>query len=174
VIRFAKEDISFATGKPLEEGDEFFQAVSLNSEKREDTLKKLFDKSVIQILDYSAITIPKESPIGILPAVSDKKDEKNAEYFSEQILLAFLANKNFKVVERKDMQKILAEWKLSMTGITEENANKFGQLTGAKFLCYSTMYRKEKNFEIFMKLVSTETGEVVSATKAVIELKLGL
>lgn len=175
VIRFAKEEMQAAKGKPLESGENYFTANKVDSENKEETLNKLFDKAIVQLIDYSTFSIKQSTTVGVLPiAFESKPQTKNAEYFTEQMLLGFMRNKTFTVVERKDLQKVLEEWKLNLQAVDEANAVKVGKLLGANLLVNGKLYKKDTNYEIYIKLVNTETGEIQSATKLVIDTKLGL
>jgi hypothetical protein len=175
VIRFAKEEIQAAKGKPLPKGEEYFSASKMDSEKKEETLNKLFDKAIGQLVDYSTFSIKPSTTISVLPfALDGKISSKNGEYFAEQLLLGFMRNKTFKIVERKDLQKVLAEWKLNLQAVDEANAVKVGKLLGANLLVNSKLYKKDSNYEIYIKLINTETGEIQSATKLLVDTKLGL
>ncbi|HNF24677.1 MAG TPA: VWA domain-containing protein [Leptospiraceae bacterium] len=176
VIRFAKEEYFHANGKPLEEGESYFSANKIKEEKREDTLLKLFDKGVSQLSDFSSLKLEQSSTLGILPAqTEDKSILKNAEYFSEQLLISVKKNSQFKIVERKDLQKVLKEWKLAQDlGNEEESAARYGKMLGAKLLLISRVYKKTNNYEMYMKLLNSETGEVLSVTKLLIAKELGL
>ena len=166
---------NFPTGKPLTAGEEYFTANKIDSEKKEETLNKLFDKAITQLVDYSTFSIKQSTTVGVLPIVVESNPyKKNAEYFAEQMLLGFIRNKTFKVVERKDLQKVLAEWKLNLQAVDEANAVKVGKLLGANLLVNSKLYKKDSNYEIYIKLINTETGEIQSATKLVVDSKLGL
>ena len=175
VIRFAKEEIQAAKGKPLPKGEEYFSASKMDTEKKEETLNKLFDKAIGQLIDYSTFSIKPSTTISVLPfAMEGKISPKNGEYFAEQLLLGFMRNKTFKIVERKDLQKVLAEWKLNLQAVDEANAVKVGKLLGANLLVNSKLYKKDSNYEIYIKLINTETGEIQSATKLLVDTKLGL
>ncbi len=175
IIRFAKEEMANSKSKPLESSEEYFSASKISNEKREETLSKLYEKAISQLIDYSSFSLKEGTTLAILPySYEDKKIQKSAEYFLEQSLLSFLKNKTFKVVERKDLQKVLLEQKLNLQAIDEKNAVKVGELLGAKLLAVGKMYQKENNFEIYLKLVNSETGEIQAATKLIIEKKLGL
>ena len=127
------------------------------------------------MIDYSTFSIKSSTTVSVLPFSLDVGiSKKNGEYFNEQLLLGFIRNKTFKVVERKDLQKLLAEWKLNLQAVDEANAVKVGKLLGANLLVNSKMYKKDSNFEIYIKLIHTETGEIQSATKLVVDSKLGL
>ena len=51
---------------------------------------------------------------------------------------------------------------------------RLGQLIGAKMLVTSRIYGKADSFEIFLKLLRVETGEILSVTKLVVDRDLGL
>jgi Mg-chelatase subunit ChlD/TolB-like protein len=175
IIRFAKEEIANVRGKPYQKEEEYFSAKKINTEKKETTLSQLFDKSIQQLVDYSSTGISEGTTTALVPfQVENKTLLKNAEYFSEQALLSFTKNKKFKIVERKDLQKVLTEWKLNLQAIEEQNAIKVGKLLGAKYLVIGRIYLKNNNYEVYLKLVHSETGEVNSATKLIIEKGLGL
>jgi len=176
IIRFAKEELAFLTDQPLEEGDEFIEAHRIDREDREATLAKLFDMAIGQLSDYASITIPKSTPAAALPIVpSDDGLALNAEYFSEQLVLSLSRNKTFSMVERKDLQSVLKEMELQLSGLSDEkNAARLGQLIGATMLVNSRLYVKDDSYEIFLKLLRVETGEILSVTKLVVDRNLGL
>jgi hypothetical protein len=72
------------------------------------------------------------------------------------------------------VQKVLAEWKLTLQAVDEANAVKVGKLLGANLLVNSKLYKKDANYEIYIKFINTETGEIQSATKLLVDTKLGL
>lgn len=176
IIKFAKEELSNLSDKPLEKDDEYIEAKKIQSEKNEETLKKLFDMALSQLVDYSTIKIDAGTPVSLLPVItSDKKNAANAEYFAEQANFSLAANKTFKLVERKNLQKILEEIELQNTGITsEESAVKLGKMLGAKILIGSNLYSKEGYYELFIKMYRVETGEILSVNKIRIDKALGL
>ncbi len=176
IIRFAKEELAYLTDQPLEEGQAYFDAKKVEDETNEETLQKLFDMAIAQLIDYSAINIQKGEPTAVLPIKSsDAALATNAEYFSEQLSMALGKNKVFTQVERKNMQQILHEIGLGQTGIVDETyAAKAGKMLGAKMLITGTMYAKNNNYELFLKLIRVESAEVLSATKAIVDKNLGV
>ena len=176
IIRFTKEELSFLSDKPIEDEDPYFQAVKLDSEKREDTLASLFNMALTELKDYSTYTITNGTTAAIIPV--DDPSEKyllDAEYFTERFILSAAEDSVFKLVERKDFQKILEELNLQLSGLTEEtNVAEVGNLLNAKVLIAGKLYRTETEYELFIKLLRVETGEVLSVTKAKIDARLGL
>ena len=176
IIRFAKEELSNMSDQPLPEGDAYFQAVPIPDEGREDTLRKLFEMSISQLLDYASIKIATGTPASMIPfSVDTEATKANAEYFSEQMGFSLSRNKTFRLVERRDMQKVFEELKLNHSGIVDDKtAAKAGKLLGAEIIITGRVYRMKDNYEIFMKMLRVETGEVLSVNKLKIDGRLGL
>ncbi len=180
IIRFAKEELSHITGQPIEEEEEYFTASKIGAEEREETLNKLFSMAVSQLIDYSTVRIPKGTAAAVLPlSPAQRHLSLNSEYFTEQLLLSFGKGKMFKelfrIVERKDLQSVLDELELQLSDLAEEQgAAKVGDLLGAELLIIGKLYSTAKGYELFLKLVRVETGEVLSVTKAIIDKRLGL
>jgi Mg-chelatase subunit ChlD len=176
IIRLTKEELSHLTDVPLESGESYIQATKIEDEQNEETLRKLFDMAVVQLVDYSSIGIGGGTPVSLIPFSSaDTVDKSSAEYFAEQMNFALTRNKTFKTVERRDLQKILKELELGMTGMVEdENAVRVGKLIGARMIVTGRLYSKNKNYEVFLKLLRVETGEVLSVNKLMIDRRLGL
>jgi len=176
IIRFAREELSYLTDTPLQEAEPYFAARKIEAEEREETLKKLFSLTLEQLVDYSSISISENTPTAVLPITAAGDESKvDAEYFTEQLLVSVSENNFFRPVERKDLQKIMEELKLQLSGITgEEDAAELGRVLNARLLVSGRLYAKEDNYELFLKLLWVETGEVLSVTKAVIQKKLGL
>ena len=176
IIRFTKEELSYLSGQPLTDGEAYFQAISRDDEKKDDTLQKLFEQAVSQLIDYSSIQIAKGTVASLMPFSPEKPaTSSNAEYFTEQMNFSLAKNKIFRIVERKDMQKILDELKLQGTGIVDDrSATAAGKLMGARMIITGKVYLSQNNYEIFLKLLRVETGEVLAVNKLKIDRKLGL
>ncbi|MBW2410788.1 MAG: VWA domain-containing protein [Deltaproteobacteria bacterium] len=176
IIRLAKEEISHLTEQPIAPSDDYSQAQKIDEETTEETLQILFDRAVAQLVDYSAIAIPDNTPASVIPiGVTVKGLSGNAEYFSQQLLFSFSRNPLFKTVERQDLQKILKELEIQHTGLVdEENAVEVGRMLGAKMIITGKMLEKETSYVIFLKLVQIETAEILSITKLLVDKRLGI
>lgn len=176
IIRFAKEELSYLTDQPLEDGDEFFQAVDIDGTEARETLKTLFLRALSQLSDYSSIKLTKDTKGGILPILGSTDDlALDAEYFTEQLIFTAAESDAFTMVERKDLQKILEEMELQLSGLIDDSdAVEVGKILEAEVLLVGNLYKKEKNYELFLKMLRVETGEILAVTKAKIELALGL
>jgi Mg-chelatase subunit ChlD/TolB-like protein len=176
IIRFAREELAFQSAKPLEAEDEYFDAVKVTDEEREKTLATLFDMAIGQLADYASVRLPATTRAAAVPLVgADATLGPQAEYLSEQLLLSMSRSSLFRVVERQDLQKILGELELQLSGLVDDTqAAKVGNLLGADVLVTGRVYAKEDRYEVFLKLLRVETGEILSATKARVDRKLGI
>lgn len=184
IIRFAREELAQFLDIAVEPPDEYFQAVNVDFEEREVTLRKLFQEAVGQLLDFSSIRIPADATVGALPIVPSEEGSepltRNAEYFSAQLLFAAAQSNRFELVERADLEQLLEEIELQLTGLVDRDTQvRVGELLGAEFLIFGQLYHRDPGednaeYEIFLRLVRTETGEVLSVTKALAAEALGL
>ncbi len=180
IIRFAREELSYLTNQPLKEAEEYFQAQRLEEEGKEETLNTLFSMAVSQLIDYSSFRIPPATPASVLTINPTQKDlALTAEYFSEQLILTCGVDETiraaFRMVERANLQEILEEMELQLSGLAEgAEAAEVGKILGADLLITGALYEKQSGYDLFLKLLRVETGEVLSVTKAVLDRGLGL
>jgi hypothetical protein len=180
IIRFAKEELSYISDQPVEKEEEYFTADKIGGELREETLGKLFSMAISQLIDYSAVRIDPGTPAAVLPlSPAQSRLDLDSEYFTEQLILSFgkeaKSRELFRIVERTDLQRILSELELQLSDLAEDQgAAQVGELMGAELLIIGRLYSTTKGYELFLKLLRVETGEVLSVTKAVIDKALGL
>ncbi|MDP3177835.1 MAG: CsgG/HfaB family protein, partial [Spirochaetaceae bacterium] len=187
VIRFVKEEIARQSDRALDYDEAYYSAKRTTAESSEDTLGKLFAQALQNLSDYSSYRLGPDTRCAIMPVVpvappsspeGAKAEEglsAQAEYFGSQLALAASKAKIFTLVERKDLQTVLGELELQLSGLAdEEGAARVGKLLGAEVLVSATVFRAADRYELFLKLVRVETAEVLAATKARIDEALGL
>ena len=190
IIRFVKEEISRQSDRPLQYDESYISAQRVPDETREATLGKLFEAALQDLSDYSTLKLGQQTRCAILPistaapspappAGDNAQDAKElatqSEYFGSQLTLAASRTRLFTLVERKDLQSVLHELELQLSGLSDDSAAaKVGKLLGAEVLVTGTLYRAGDQYELFLKLIRVETSEVLAATKAKLALNLGL
>ncbi len=176
IIRFAKEELSNLTDKPIEAEDSYFVAQKIDDEARGKTVNKLFSMALDQLIDYSTLEIEPGTPTALIPVIAQEEQYSiDAEYFSERLLQQTIAHSAFRVVERQDLQSILDELKLQLSGLTDNtSAVKVGELMHADLILTGTLYSRLDEYEMFVKLLRVESGEILSLTKAKLDRALGL
>lgn len=100
-------------------------------------------------------------------------------FLAEEFSVAFAAaGKGFEVVDRTHLKSILAEHKLSATGIIDpQTARKLGQIVGVDALITGTITPFGDSIRLSVKILDTATAKVIGAssgdiakTKAIEEL----
>jgi TolB-like protein len=89
-------------------------------------------------------------------------------FLAEELITRLYQTKKFKVIERQQLNKVIAEQKLSLTGIIEPNsAKKLGKLLGVDAVAAGTITDLAQSLRVNARLISTETGEIfaVAATE---------
>jgi Mg-chelatase subunit ChlD len=175
IIRFAKDELQYLTDAPVEIAEPYFTAVPISTEERDATLRALFSSAVAQLLAYSSWEIPPAAPTAVVPFhVADDGMAVQAEYLSEQLLLTMrqdaTARAAFTLVERRDMQSILEEIEFQLSGLTDSSSvTRVGEFLGAQLLISGSLYEGADDYELFVRLLRVETGEVLAVTKAIID-----
>lgn len=78
---------------------------------------------------------------------------------------------NLALVERQELDKILGEQELGLSGtVTANTAAKVGQLTGAQVLITGRLFDADGKYFLVAKIMSTETSRVFGETAAFSEL----
>jgi TolB-like protein len=109
---------------------------------------------------------PKLYAVAIFPFQERGNDVKGEGVKITDILFANLvADPQLMLVDREDIKKLLDEQELSLSGLTNPaEANKVGQLTGAKMLITGSVVQADTKLYLVTKIISTETGRVLGAS----------
>lgn len=89
------------------------------------------------------------------------------KYVAEQLTVNLvMVRHDFSVLDRANMRKILAEHKLTATGLVNpENAKKLGQFAGVDAIILGTITPKKESVSTTAKIIATDTAEIVGAAK---------
>jgi len=123
-------------------------------------------KTLITILAALALCAAHAKDAVLTVAVFDfeSKDEAVRDLgpkVSALINATLSANPNLITVERAELEKVLGEQELGLSGtVSGETAAKVGQLTGAKVLVTGRVFNVDKERMIVTKIISTETSRV--------------
>lgn len=85
-------------------------------------------------------------------------------YIAEELITRLSDMEKFRVIERQLLNKVMAEQKLSLTGIVDPvAARRLGRLVGADAICSGTISDLAQSLKVNARLISTETGEVFAS-----------
>lgn len=119
-------------------------------------------------------------PVELAPGIAPEVASEMESFFTTQLM-----NAGFKVVERHRMAAILKEQALAQSGLTADDAIKIGQLSHADALLFGKVHKNESgvkavnetdtngvavtgnrkffNFKASMRIVSSQSGDLVAA-----------
>ncbi|MBN1384197.1 MAG: hypothetical protein JW983_04855 [Elusimicrobia bacterium] len=135
-------------------------------------LKKMANKFSESYKSVPDAVVP--GVLAVFPFQADEKLTKRKVDFAvgEMFTLKLIETGTFKVVERVELQRLLEEQKLGLTGVIEtESAVKAGKLLGARLLVMGSITRMGKSYQINTRLVDARTGEVISIDFAEVDVK---
>jgi len=111
--------------------------------------------------------IARATPQGVLTVAVFNFDSKDEDLSGLGPKVATLVNANLSAepqiitVERADLEKILGEQELGLSGtVNPDSAAKIGQLTGAKVLVTGRVFKADDQTVIVAKVIGTETSRV--------------
>jgi curli biogenesis system outer membrane secretion channel CsgG len=133
---------------------------STPSEPKEKDFKSLIQKSGRKMRAELELKIPGKA-LGLISF--DTMDKEKGAMLSD-IYAYYLTGANFKLLDRKELDKVLEEIQLSFEMVTEKkNMDKIGKQTGADFLQAGNMTQFEDSYYINVKVVDVSTGESIYA-----------
>ncbi len=107
--------------------------------------------------------------VAVLPfSYTDKHLSHDGAVISERLLTAITNKREFEVIERSLLEKVLAELNLQRSGIMDENSIKgLGKILGVEGIVTGTLTRrKDGRIEINARLIKTESAAVIIAAVA--------
>ena len=109
---------------------------------------------------------PPVYPVAVLPFQERGTEVKDFGGKVTDLLFANLVAKaDLFLVEREDLDKVLGELKLNLTGLVKpDQATAVGQLTGARILVTGSVIQVDKSIYVVAKIIGTETSRVLGAS----------
>lgn len=87
-------------------------------------------------------------------------------------LESFFQSGKFKIIERNQLDKILAEQSVQLSGFIDDNtANSIGKIIGVDYICYGSIDEYESYTRVQGKITAIETGEIISVSSVNLEGK---
>lgn len=119
----------------------------------------------LPVLAAKAKKAPTVYPVAVLPFQERGTEVKGFGGKVTDLLFANLVtNPDLFLVEREDLQKVLDELKLNLSGLVKsDQATAVGQLTGAKILVTGSVIQVDKSIYVVAKIIGTETSRVLGA-----------
>ena len=82
-------------------------------------------------------------------------------YLAEELITRLYETEKFKVIERQQLNKVIAEQKLSLTGVIDPgSAKQLGKILGVDAIVSGTTTNLAQSLKVNARLISTESGEI--------------
>jgi TolB-like protein len=109
------------------------------------------DKPVVAVVDFRSLGL----------------EEYVGQTIAEIIRTELIGTEKFTVLERGALEKVLAEQKLSMSGVADEQtAVRVGKLVGAKFMMVGSIAKLGSNYILNSRLIDVESGKATLGKRA--------
>jgi TolB-like protein len=98
-------------------------------------------------------------------------DDKNLDWLgsscSDGIIGILASDRKVRIVERAYLDKIIAEMKLQLGGMVDENsAVEIGRILGAQFFIFGSVNKLGENINLTARIVNVETTEIAGQARA--------
>lgn len=91
------------------------------------------------------------------------------ELLDQSALTSLSANTSLTIIDRSNMEKILAEHKLSLSGLVDTNkAIEVGNLLSAEYIITGNIIPMANSVIIFARVINVESSEVLAVSQVII------
>ena len=166
IVQAISRELSHLGETPVRVREDYFQARPAAGVKSEAVLGELFAECARQLVDFSQVRIAPRTPAAVLPATCPPPcPPAVGASLQDHLSLALSRRKSFRLLDREDLKGVLDELKLSRALAFDEKVTApRGRHVAAKILILSKVRKTAGRYDMFIKLVRVETGEILSAT----------
>jgi hypothetical protein len=182
IVKAIARELSYLADRPAEAGEDYFQARAADGIDSKAVLETLFADCARQLVDFSqahleagtaAAVVAAPAPAGDFPAELSRS-------LGDELSLAISRQKCFKLVEREDLKRVLDEvdmrWAFDTAAPAADAAPAARPASAlplpAKLLVLYRLRSTGDQYQMFVKLVRVQTGEILSASMLKIDCGL--
>ena len=115
-----------------------------------------------------------EQPKGVVAITGFSfKNEREApilDLLNNYAETSFINNVNFPVTSRQDLEQVLNEQKLQLSGLFEtKNAITVGELLSARYMVTGTVIEMGSSVIIFTRIIEVESAEIIGASQIIVK-----
>ena len=167
IVRMVKLELAHFAPRGAPPADDYFVASYETGTNADMVLEDLFSQSVAQLTDYSFAPIEDRTPTVMLSVTPKKKTDelgRLAQTLERRLAFALGRARAFQLVEERDKQRLLDTIADQFAvEYDESKAVEIGRLVPARLAVLSELDAgTQERFEMLVKLVRLETGEVLS------------
>jgi hypothetical protein len=172
IVRAVARELSYLSDKPVEAGEDYFQARAADGLGSKAVLETLFADCARQLVDFSQAHLEAGTAAAVVAAPAEDCPAELSRSLGDELSLAISRQKCFKLVEREDLKRVLDEVDINRAfdpatpaGTAAPTAAPAGALPiPAKLLVLYRLRAAGDQYQMFVKLVRVRTGEILSAS----------
>jgi Mg-chelatase subunit ChlD len=171
ILGFTREELAWSVSG-LEKylpGQKWIDANWNRNNAQDEQLQDALEAGLVQLYDFASINLDAPAQLALVGIESTDSSVVRDEYLYQQLSLALVKNAKFSLLERQKLEEILKEQAIQMSGVSAAKQVEIGKMAGAGYLLLPALQSKNEGYELFLKLVSVESSEVISLSF----LKLG-
>jgi len=124
-------------------------------------------KYLLLFILFNLSLIFSQEKLKIAIGIFNSKNPNTGKVISMNIQSTLIDLKLFTIIERSQLDKVLNEQSLALTGgVDEKNAVKIGKLINAKYLVVGNILSIDNKLLILSRVVNVETGKILVSAKA--------
>ena len=101
-----------------------------------------------------------------LDLTTDNKNSLVEKYITDALIEAVFNTGKVKIIERSNIEKIIAEQKFQSSGLVNETqAANIGNIAGVEYVCYGTIKEIEGGYTVNARVVDVETAEICAMSR---------
>lgn len=153
------KEIYFSHIYRLNEGENRFTIEAVDRSGK-GTIKEItVIRKIMKVKQYKS-----RMSISILPLEHRGERSVSGDTVYDNLIVAFIDQKRFNIVEREKLESLLRELKLSQTELVDPAAaSKLGKITAADAILIGTIYETKNSIEVLTRIVDTETSEIIAS-----------
>lgn len=112
----------------------------------------------------------KKISMAFVALTSDAQNKFVENYVTDALTQSVFETGNVRIIERANLEKILAEQKFQAGGLVDDNSAKaIGKIAGVDYVCYGDMKDIGEEITINARIVDVESGEVLAISRTTVE-----
>ena len=131
-----------------------------------------FTDRVSSLFRELMLTLKDQHPGALVISGFSFKDDRESpilDFLGNYAVSSFSGSETFPLVSREDLDKIMEEQKLTLSGLFEtETAISVGELLSAKYMITGTVIEMNASVIIFTRIINIETSQIIGASQIIV------
>lgn len=173
VVRSIARELAYLGDRPPASEEDFFEAQAAEGVDNRLVLDTLFGDCARQLVGFSQSHLAARTPTAVVSAGEENCSAELAGALGDQLRLAVSRQECFRLIEREDLRRVMDERDFQRAFDAAGPAVRPAGPAPADLIVLYRLRRADQQYQMFVKLVRVQTGEVLSASMLKIDHRLG-